>query len=45
MAPSAFGRACSNDPRLVSSLLEGRSPTSNMIDRIQHFMKTYKVPK
>lgn len=38
MAPTVFGRAALNDPRLVEDLLNGRQPRRETVARIDTFM-------
>lgn len=42
MPPTAFGRACARDPRLVFDLRNGREPGERMRRRTEHFMNTYR---
>jgi hypothetical protein len=38
MKPSAFGWAAVKDPSLVMDLRKGRSPSLNLVARVQKFM-------
>jgi len=41
MAPSAFGRQAVNDSKLVQTLFAGRSPTTDLVDKVKDFMREY----
>lgn len=38
MAPTAFGRAVANDPRLIGDMERGREPRGAMLRRIETFL-------
>lgn len=41
LAPSRFGRDAAGDPRFVSDLEKGRSPTERKAKAVRAFMATY----
>ena len=37
-----FGRLAIGDPRIVGDLRNGRTPRTEMAERLEHFMNTYR---
>jgi hypothetical protein len=42
MPPTKFGRLATHDPRFVLDLRNGRMPRSQTVERVEHFMNTYR---
>lgn len=42
MPPARFGRLAARDPRLVFDLRNGREPRLTTVQRVEHFMNTYR---
>ncbi len=42
MPPTKFGRLATHDPRFVLDLRNGRTPRGRTVERVEHFMNTYR---